>query len=161
MLVAALTGPTVAVWGALDWVSAVTDKDLNHAEIRDEVLDTGRDHVARLTTMDHHDIDTGLRRWLDVTTGALHSELSTTGHDALSTVERARTVATGTVSTAALTELDIDAGTATLVASGEVTTVRDGAPPVSARNRYRVELRDTDSGWKVHAFQRVPVGGGG
>nr|WP_298175946.1 hypothetical protein [Saccharomonospora sp.] len=148
-----------AVRGVLAWISAAGDEDLDTAKARDEALRAGRQHVAELTTMDHEDVEGGLRRWLDVATGPLRSELEDTEPATLSAVEQAGTVATGTVLTAGLSEFNAEAGTATLLASVEVTTARESADPVFARNRYRAQLRHTDDGWKVASFEPIPTGG--
>ncbi|WP_244231396.1 hypothetical protein [Saccharomonospora piscinae] len=144
-----------AVWNAVAWVSAATDDTLDTAAVRDEALAAGRDHVVALTTMDHNDVETGLRRWLEVTTGTLRDELAATEPDTLAAVERARTVATAEVRGAALAELDAERGRATMLASVTITTTREGGEEVAARTRYRLELRDTGDGWKVAELDTV------
>jgi Mce-associated membrane protein len=158
--VAAVVAAAVfAGWGAVSWFSAATDDGLHTAEARDEALRQGRDRVAELTTMDHTDVEAGVRRWLDATTGKLHAELEDTDPATLTAVEQAGTVATGTVLHAALSEFDADHGRATLLASVEITTARDGAEPAYTRTRYRAQLRHTGDAWKVESFETVPVGG--
>ncbi len=159
---AVVAAAVFAVWAALSWVSAVTDDGLSAAEVRDEALRQGRERVAELTTMDHADVEAGVRRWLSATTGALRAELERTDPATLTAAEQAGTVATGTVLHAALSEFDTDPGEqghATLLASVEITSVRDGAEPRYTRNRYRAQLRHTGEGWKVEAFETIPVGG--
>ncbi|EHY90631.1 hypothetical protein ACQPZU_04945 [Saccharomonospora azurea] len=158
-IAAVVAAAVFAVWGGLAWLSAATDDGLDAADARDDALRQGRDRVAELTTMDHTDVDEGVRRWLSATTGALHSELKNTDPATLTAVEQAGTVATGTVLHAALSEFDPTRGRATLLASVEITNARDGAEPTYTRTRYRAQLRHTDDDWKVESFETVPVGG--
>jgi len=156
---AVVVAAVFAVWAALSWVGAITDDGLNTAEARDEALRQGRERMVELTTMDHDDVEAGLRRWLSATTGALHAELANADPTTLTTPEQAGTTVTGRVLHAALSEFDADHGRAVLLAAVEVTSVRAGAEPGYARNRYRARLRHTDEGWKVETFETVAVGG--
>lgn len=155
----AVAAAVFALWGVLAWVSAAGDGDLATAAARDDALRAGREHVARLTTMDHSDVEAGLRSWLEVTTGPLRSELEDTDPATLHAVERAGTVATGAVLAAGLSEFNADHGTATLLATVEITTVAGDTEPVHVRHRYRAQLLHTDDGWKVAAFEPMPAGG--
>ncbi|CAM2897176.1 hypothetical protein SAXI111661_07190 [Saccharomonospora xinjiangensis] len=150
-----------AIVAALSLISAMTDERLDTARARDEALGQGRERVAELTTMDHDDREAGMRRWLSATTGALHAELERADPATPADGERgsAPVSATGTVLHAALSEFDADRGRATLLASVEITSTREGAEPTYTRNRYRVRLRHTDEGWKAEAFETIPVGG--
>ncbi|MEY7971539.1 hypothetical protein AB8O38_06005 [Saccharomonospora xinjiangensis] len=146
---------------ALSLISAMTDERLDTARARDEALGQGRERVAELTTMDHDDREAGMRRWLSATTGALRTELERADPATPADGEQgsAPASATGTVLHAALSEFDADRGRATLLASVEITSTREGAEPTYTRNRYRVRLRHTDEGWKAEAFETIPVGG--
>ncbi|MQA10054.1 MAG: hypothetical protein GEU98_16165 [Pseudonocardiaceae bacterium] len=145
-------------WAGWSWISASNDDSLEYASARDEVLRAGRQHVIELTTLDHDNVDKGIARWLASSTGALRDELASTDAKTKKSLREAKTVANGKVLDAAVTELDLDAGTATMLASVEITVSEQGSEPTSQRNRFTVQLARTDGGWKLSALDQVPVG---
>lgn len=147
-----------AGWAGWSWLAATGDDGLRHAAVRDEALAAGRAHVAELTTLDYHDVDAGIARWLTVSTGPLHDRLAGTDAQTRNSLRQGATVATGTVLDAAVSELDQRAGTAKLLVSVEITTARQGAAPAAKRNRFVAGLSLTGTGWKVSALDQVPVG---
>jgi Mce-associated membrane protein len=70
----------------------------------------------------------------------------------------AGTVATGRVLDAAVSELDTRSGTAKLLVSVEISSVKDGSPPVAKRNRFVAGMSRVDDGWKLSALDQVPLG---
>lgn len=155
VLVAALA---FAGWAGWTWWQAGADDSIEYAQARDEVLATGRSHVTRLTTLDASDVDAAIRRWLDVSTGALHDELAATDEATRETLRKSGTVATGRVLDAAVSELNLRAGTAKLLVSVEISTERDGGTPATKRNRFVAALSRTDHGWQLSALDQVPLG---
>ncbi|PXY27071.1 hypothetical protein [Prauserella muralis] len=149
-----------AGWGAWSWLTAARDDTLAAAAARDEALRAGREHVAQVTTLDYRDVEAGIRRWLAVSTGPLRDEYAATDERTRTRLREGGTVATGRVLEAALSELDVEAGTAKMLVSVEITTARDGTEPAATRNRFVAGLRRTDGGWKLSALDAVPVGGG-
>jgi Mce-associated membrane protein len=147
-----------AGWGGWTWLQAGNDDSLAYAEVRDEVLATGRTQVATLTTLDAHDVDAGIDKWLAVSTGGLRDELAATDQRTRQALTTAGTVATGRVLDAAVSELDTRAGTAKLLVSVEISTAKDGAPPVAKRNRFIAGMSRVDGGWKLSALDQVPLG---
>ncbi|WP_232376485.1 hypothetical protein [Amycolatopsis aidingensis] len=147
-----------AGWAGFSWWRAA-DQAGGYAQARDEVLRVGEQGVTNLTTMDHTRFDEGMSRWRDSATGALRDSLV---QDAQRTRERitgARTSTRGKVVDAAVTELDQRAGSATVITAVEITVTKEGAEPAVRRNRFQVELRRTDDGWKLSALSAVGVGG--
>ncbi|HEY0639594.1 MAG TPA: hypothetical protein VGD67_18245 [Pseudonocardiaceae bacterium] len=162
-VVAALAALTAAAavfagWSGWGWYAAANDESLGYAVARDEALRAGREHIARLTTLDHRDVDAGIAGWLDVSTGALHEELSRTDEKTRTTLREGAAVSTGTVLDAAISELDQRAGTARMLASVEITVTKEGAAPATKRNRFVAQLTRTDAGWKLSAIDQVPLG---
>lgn len=155
LLVAALA---FAGWAGWTWWRAGTDEALEYARVRDEVLATARSHVTLLTTLDTSDVDGGIERWLDVSTGALRDELAATDADTRTTLSEGATVSTGRVLDAAVSELDTRAGTARLLVSVEIATAKDGGPPATKRNRFVAAMSRTDDGWLLSALDQVPLG---
>jgi len=155
LLVAAVA---FAGWSGWSWFDAAHDETLAYATARDDALRTGREHIAQLTTLDHHDVDGGIARWLDVSTGSLHDELSRTDDETRTTLRQGAAVSTGKVLDAAISELDQRAGTARMLASVEITVAKEGAAPATKRNRFVAQLTRTDAGWKLSAIDQVPLG---
>ncbi|RBM24391.1 hypothetical protein DI005_00460 [Prauserella sp. PE36] len=159
-LVAAVAAATAfASWGGYTWLSAAGNEAVTAGAVREEVLRAGREHVAQVTTLDYHDVDAGIDRWLAVSTGPLRDELAATGEQTRQTLRQGRTVATGEVLDAAVAELDVDGGTARMLVSVEITSAREGTEPATTRNRFSAQLRRTDGGWKLSALDQVPLGG--
>lgn len=147
-----------AGWGGWTWWQASRDDSLAYATARDEVLAAGRTHVATLTTLDYHDVDGGIDKWLAVSTGALRDELAATDATVRRQLTDNATVATGRVLDAAVSELDTRAGAAKLLVSVEISTAKDGSPPASKRNRFVAGMSRVDGAWKLSALDQVPLG---
>jgi Mce-associated membrane protein len=147
-----------AGWAGWTWLSAEGDDSLAYATARDEVLAAGRAQVATLTTLDYHDVDAGIDRWLAVSTGGLRDELAATDDKTRQQLKANATVATGRVLDAAVSELDTRSGTAKLLVSVEIATEKDGSPPGASRNRFVAGMSRVDGGWKLAALDQVPLG---
>jgi Mce-associated membrane protein len=147
-----------AGWGGWTWWQAGNDDSLAYANARDEVLTAGRTQVATLTTLDAHDVDGGINKWLAVSTGGLRDELAATDAKTRQTLKDGGSVATGRVLDAAVSELDTRSGTAKLLVSVEISTVKDGTPAATKRNRFIAGLSRVDGGWKLSALDDVPLG---
>jgi Mce-associated membrane protein len=147
-----------AAWAGWTWFQAGNDDDLSYAAARDEVLATGRVQVATLTTLDYHDVDGGIEKWLAVSTGGLRDELAATSQETRQQLEAGGTVATGRVLDAAVSELDTRSGSAKLLVSVEISTAKDGAPPAARRDRFVAAMSRVDNGWKLSALDQVPLG---
>jgi Mce-associated membrane protein len=147
-----------AGWAGWSWIRASGDDALGYAAARDEALRVGRQEVAELTTLDYHDVDAGIARWLRSATGPLHDQLAGTDVATRNSLRQGGTVATGAVLDAAISELDNRAGIAKLLVSVEITTAKAGTPPATKRNRFAAALTRTDAGWKLSALDQVPLG---
>lgn len=147
-----------AGWAGYTWFSATTSEAVSYGNSRDEALRTGRELVARLTSLDHHRIDQGINDWLAASTGPLREQLAKTDDTTKQTLAKDATVSTGKVLDAAISELDDHAGTAKMLASVEITMAREGAAPSTKRNRFAAGLTRTGEGWKLSALDQLPVG---
>jgi len=147
-----------AGWGGWTWLQAGNDDAIAYATTRDEVLAVGREHVATLTTLDYHDVDGGIEKWLAVSTGGLRDELAATDATTRQSLKDGATVATGRVLDAAVSELDPRTGAAKLLVSVEISTAKGAAPPAAKRNRFVAALSQTDGAWKLSALDQVPLG---
>lgn len=148
-----------AGWAGLEWRGAAADETVGYATTRDEVERIGREQVATLTTLDYHDVDGGIERWLAVSTGALRDELAGTDAATRQTLRDNATVSTGRVLDAAVSELDTRTGTARLLVSVEISSAKDGAPPTAKRNRFVAAMVAEGDSWKLSALDQVPLGG--
>lgn len=147
-----------AGWGGWTWLQAGNDDSLAYATARDEVLAAGRTQVATLTTLDGHDVDAGIEKWLAVTTGGFRDELAGTDEQTRKALTDSGTVATGRVLDAAVSELDTRSGTAKLLVSVEISKAKTGAAPTTERNRFVAAMSLVDGGWKLSALDDLPVG---
>lgn len=147
-----------ASFGGWTWWQASGDDSIAYANARDEVLSVARTQVATLTTLDAHDVDGGIDKWLTVSTGGLRDELAATDTKTRQALTSAGTVATGRVLDAAVSELDTRSGTAKLLVSVEISTVKDGSPAVAKRNRFVAGMSRVDGAWKLSALDQVPLG---
>lgn len=145
-------------WGGWTWWQAGNDDSLAYASARDEVLSAGRTQVATLTTLDAHDVDGGIKKWLAVSTGGLRDELAATNAQTRQALKDGGAVATGRVLDAAVSELDTRAGSAKLLVSVEISTVKAGTPQATKRNRFIAGMSRVDGGWKLSALDDVPLG---
>jgi Mce-associated membrane protein len=146
-----------AAWFGYAWWSASHDEGIGRAVVRDDALKAGQRAVAALTTLDYRQADQGYQRWLDVSTGALHDELTQDKQASLDRIVQAKTVTDAKVLDAAVTEVDSGAGTAKVIASVELQVKPDGADAVTKRNRFQAELARTPAGWRVTALGQIPV----
>jgi Mce-associated membrane protein len=140
------------------WFRAGNDDSLGYATTRDEVLAVGRIQVATLTTLDYHDVDGGIGKWLAVSTGGLRDELSATDAKTRQALKDGATVSTGRVLDAAVSELNVRAGSVKLLVSVEISSAKAGGPPVGKRDRFVAAMTRLDDGWKLSALDRVPLG---
>lgn len=139
------------------WWSTAHDESLARAEARDEALSAARQHITSLHTVDHDNVDAGLRRWLGATTGPLHDQLRRTRADSKQRLEQAETSTEGTVTSAAITAVDQEAGTARAIATVTVRVTSGDDEASTERNRYRVTLNRTETGWKLSSLTAIPV----
>jgi Mce-associated membrane protein len=158
-VVAIVAAAAFAGWAGFSWFSASRAEAVTYGTARDEALQSGRELVAQLSSLDYHQVDQGISRWLDASTGPLHDQLARTDDTTKKTLAGDATVATGKVLDAALSELDEHAGTAKLLASVEITVARDMVAPATKRNRFAAQLTRTEAGWKLSALDQIPVGG--
>lgn len=156
----AVLATIVLAVGLVTW-SRAGDHDaesVQRAELRDAVLITARSHIETLQTLDYRDIDGGLAKWQDVSTGTLKDQLLATSEDTRQLLADQQKVTTGKVVDAAVVDLDKD--TATVIAAVE-TTVVDGtdstAEPTLKRDRFTADLVKVGDDWLLENLVQVAV----
>ncbi|WP_419995746.1 hypothetical protein [Streptomyces boninensis] len=142
------------------YAQARSDDDLSYAKTRDAALSAARTHIATLNSMDGARVGDGVRRWRAASTGALETEIGRNGTKSAKVLAQEGTTARGTVTDAALTDLDERAGTATAIATVRVEVEPRNGEAKTDRKRFQAELERTKSGWKLASLGAVPVGKG-
>ncbi|MDL4818445.1 hypothetical protein [Actinomadura opuntiae] len=167
--------PLLAGWGLIGWAAILAaaaflgwtawtlfpgspDRESGPERERGTVLRSSEREIAALNTLDRADPSTGLRAWLDATTGPLHDQLQRDEPRNRAAIGASRTSASATVTGAAVTSLDTAAGKAQVIASVRIElTPQDGAP-TQQRKRFEAGVVRTASGWKLESLTSIPAG---
>nr|WP_103884158.1 hypothetical protein [Actinacidiphila yanglinensis] len=157
---AAVLTAALLLCGLSAWSYADTRGDgaLSYGKARDAALDAGTRGVARLNTVDSAHVDRDLTAWLGVTTGPLHAQLTRTHTSDTATMKAAGTSTRGTVTDAAVTELDTRAGTAKVIATVQVRLAPRSGTATTDRKRFEADLSRTAGTWRLTALTAVPIG---
>ncbi|WP_435177211.1 hypothetical protein [Actinacidiphila sp. bgisy145] len=148
----------LAGYSAWSYVDTRGDGALSYGKARDAALAAGTRGVARLNTVDAAHVARDLDDWLGVTTGPLHAQLTRTHASDTATMKAAATSTRGTVTDAAVTELDTRAGTAQLIVTVQVRLTPAAGTATTDRKRFEANLSRTDGTWKLAALTAVPIG---
>jgi Mce-associated membrane protein len=142
--------------GAVLWVLAATDADVQLAHTREIVLEAGSRALVDLNTIGPADAEAGLDRWERGATGPLLEDLQEKREQNLAAVRDAGTTTSARLLEAAVTEVDVERGTARVIAALEVTETA-GGQPAPKRTRLDADLERTPQGWKVAAVEVVGI----
>ena len=146
-----------AIAAVLVFVTKDHSGDSGDANVRDAVLQQARQDVVVLNTMDYRDVDAGLKRWADASTGTLHNQVVRATSVEKQHLTQAKSIATAVVVAAAITSLDVADGSASVIASVDVTVKHtDGKSNVN-RERLKGEMTRVGPVWKVSSLAQVPV----
>jgi Mce-associated membrane protein len=125
--------------------------------LRDQVLLSARQDVVVLNSLDYHDIDAGLARWRDASTGALRTSFDHVTAAARKRIADAKAVTTARILEAAVVSLDPADGQAQVIASVELTVTPSSGKAVVKRERQQADLSRVGDGWKISGLQQVGV----
>jgi Mce-associated membrane protein len=114
--------------------------------------------IANFNTLDYHQVNQGLDRWAQSSTGQLHDEVEKGRQANAQRIVQAKASTKATVLDAALTQFDPQAGKARMIAVVKVDVTPEGQPPAEKRNRYQADLTRTPDGWKLASLGPVAVG---
>ena len=128
------------------------------ADQRDEALGAGRVEIANFNTLDHHNVNEGLDRWAQSSTGPLHDEVEKGRQANAKRITDAKASTKAIVLDSALTQFDPQAGKARMIAVVKVNVAPEGQPPAEKRSRYQADLVRTGDGWKLSSLGPVAVG---
>lgn len=158
-LAAAVAALAAVVFGVL-WLTTLLSGGRTLAEERDDVLVAARQAAISLNTLDFHDVDGGLDRWEQTSTGAVLDEFRTNRAQYAQFVGESKRTTAATVSDAAVSELNEQAGIARVLVGVDVQVTPDGQQPITTRQRLQLEMTKTDDGWKVSKLAPVRAPGG-
>jgi Mce-associated membrane protein len=155
---AATAGGLLACALAVGWWAARPAADANPARAREAALADGRADLTALSSADGAAASGSLRAWLAATTGTLHDGLQRGSATSLSELTSSGTDARGSVTAAALTALDPDHGTATLLATLSVQVSATGTTEQTQQRGVQAQLVRTGGDWKVSALTTLVDG---
>jgi len=155
--VIAVLGGGAAAWYGWSWWSAANDGSLSYARTRDDVLRIGQQAIANFNTLDSGHADEGLKRWEASATGSLLDEITNNYASYVQRAQDAKMVSTAKILDGAVTELDLHAGKAMVIAAVDITVTPAGGQAVDKRNRFQGELTRTTAGWKLSNISAVAV----
>ena len=140
------------------WWHADHSDSLGYGRARDSVVLAARQDIVVLNTLNYSAVDAGLQRWLGASTGTLHDQIAGVSAADKKSIAAAKTVTTGKVIDAAVTELDDRAGSATVIAAVEVTVTPTTGKATTKRNRFSATMTRVGTEWKLSDLQQVAVG---
>lgn len=146
-----------AGWSGWSLQQANASSAVQFGQLRDTVLNAGRQSVATLTTVRRENPDADVNRWLSCTTGAMHQELVRVKAATVAQLSKASASAVGTVSSIAVLTLDDSAGTAALLATVTLRITPANGSVTTERHRYKVGLTLAGAAWKVSSLSPVKV----
>lgn len=146
-----------AASGAVAWWLASQSEALQLAQSRETVLEVASTHIETLNTLDHRDIDGGLKSWAAATTGVLHDQVSSVPETDKEALAAAKKVTEGKVVDAAVLDLDTNRGVATVIAAVEVHVTDDKGETSVKRNRFSADVVLVKGEWLLETLQQVAV----
>lgn len=144
-----------AAWFGWSWLSAASSATVGVAETRDQALQAGEQEILNLNTLDYRTVHQGLASWLASSTGRLHGYFAANQAAFAKDVIRTKAVTTSKILDAALTRLNVGAGTATIIAAVEVTVIPSAGGPTVKTESEQGQLTRTPAGWKL-SFLTIP-----
>jgi Mce-associated membrane protein len=141
-----------AIWAGTSYWQASASASVALGQARDQVLQAARQEIADLNTVQPGRIAAWQARWLADTTGAEHAQVQQTNPAARAQIEKVGTSAQGTVTDAAVTRLDNQAGTAQIIATVRVRQTAPSGTSDTVSNRYVAGLTRTATGWKISSL---------
>jgi Mce-associated membrane protein len=151
-LVLAVGAAACATWFGWSWYTASHSTPLADARARDAALQDAEQSVLNFNTLDYRQASSGLNLWLDSSTGTLHSQLSQNLQQEVKLVQSRKTITTAKILDGAVTQLDVGAGTATVMVAVDVTVSPAKGSPFTERESEVGQLTRTSSGWRLSSL---------
>jgi Mce-associated membrane protein len=124
---------------------------------REQIDADARLAIVTVNTADYRHPSDALTNWLDVSAGALHSQFSQSRTTVVKVLAEAKMTTKAAVLDAAVTAVNLRKGTATVIASVNVTRTPAKGAVSTVRNRFRASMTRTGGGWKLANLAVVPV----
>jgi Mce-associated membrane protein len=157
-LVLAVLAAGFAAWSGWSLYRASNAGPPPSAQLRDQVLQAGEQAVQNFNTLDYRKVAAGLALWEQASTGPLLAEIKAGHSQFTQQIEQTKTVTTARILDGALTALNQQAGTASLMVAVQITVTPASGSPATKQSRLLGTLTRTSSGWKLSALGQVPVG---
>jgi Mce-associated membrane protein len=154
----------LAGWSGWSVWRAVHATPVRYAHAREAVLAAGTHAVRTLNTVDYHHAAQDLAAWRAVAAGGLAKRLADRHISDEHGVRRVRAITTARVLDTGVSELDLHAGTATLLATVRTTVdtrgTKKGKHKGKPHTRHQadhlvVTMTHTGSGWKATGMRVV------
>jgi Mce-associated membrane protein len=153
LIAAAVLAVLAAAFSGWSWWRAASDDSLARGRERDAVLAAAGPELVTLNTIDYRNAGADVDRWIAATTGQYGKDLSGDRQVQIERASTARTVSTASLVEAAVTEIDVAAGKARLLAVLDVRVSTGGSPASPRMNRLTVDVARSAGGWKVAGVQ--------
>ena len=125
--------------------------------VRDAALLAARQDIVVLNSLDYRNVDQGLSRWLAASTGSLHASFEHVTAADRERITGAKSVTTARIVEAAVVSLDAVNGSASVIASVELTVTPPTGKAVIKRERQQADMTRVGGVWKVSGLQQVGV----
>jgi Mce-associated membrane protein len=153
LIAAAVLAVLAAAFSGWSWWRAASDDSLARGRERDAVLAAAGPELVTLNTIDYRNADADVDRWIAATTGQYGKDLSGDRQVQIERASTARTVSTASLVEAAVTEIDVAAGKARLLAVLDVRVSTAGGAITPRMNRLTVDVARAGSDWKIAGVQ--------
>jgi Mce-associated membrane protein len=148
------------VFGVL-WANAATSDAANFSKMRDDALRAAEQGSINLTTLDYRNVQQGLDRWRESTTGDLYNQL--TQGNLVSTftkqAQQAKSITTGKVLDGVVTDLDEHAGKASALVYMQVTVSAAGSKATEKLVPLQWDLTQFNGVWKLSGIPQSASSG--
>lgn len=122
-------------------------------QLRDQALAAATREVTELNTVNYKAIGAAQSRWLADTTGSLRAQIVKTNASAKTQIRKVQTSSAAKVTSAAVTALNRQAGTATVIAVVQVKQVAVSGGVNTVINRYICLLARHDGRWQISSLK--------
>jgi Mce-associated membrane protein len=153
LIAAAVLAVLAAAFSGWSWWRAASDDSLARGRERDAVLTAAGPELVTLNTIDYRNAGADVDRWIAATTGQYGKDLSGDRQVQIERASTAKTVSTASLVQAAVTEIDVAAGKARLLAVLDVRVSTAGGAITPRMNRLTVDVARSGSDWKVAGVQ--------
>lgn len=156
----AIAAVCALVFGVL-WANAASSDTASFSKMRDDALRAAEQGSINLTTLDYRNVQQGLDRWRESTTGDLYSQL--TSGNLVSTftkqAQQAKSVTTGKVLEGVVTDLDEHAGKASALVYMQVTVSAAGSKATQKYVPLQWDLTQVNGVWKLSGIPQSASSG--